>query len=253
MTQNGTSLWQKPQADGIRPLPTGPQAPWSERNTLSKNRRKDEERREKVDEKKRKRPPVPNWCHWPCPKLNSAHIQAEKQQQQVRTDSRQWREGRGRAGQGNVQRLVVVVVAASETVRLSWLAFLTVDSLSLVDLTSQGFFHIPARGSLHLCVSAHMCAQKKEKRKKKVSVFMCVFHVWVTQPWENRSVPWGIPQFFSWPFSHLTEALLSVSSTSLSHSLSASDRFPSQHLWPSLQSSQTSRRLLHPLSVFLCV
>ncbi|TNN81109.1 hypothetical protein EYF80_008765 [Liparis tanakae] len=47
-----------------------------------------------------------------------------------RTDSRQWREGRGRAGQGRVQRSVVVAVAASETARLSWPVLLTVDSLS---------------------------------------------------------------------------------------------------------------------------
>lgn len=66
----------------------------------------------------------------------------KNQPQQARTDSRQWREGRGRAGQGRVQWLVVVAVAASETVGLSWLVRLTVDSLSTVDLTSQGFFYI---------------------------------------------------------------------------------------------------------------
>lgn len=74
---------------------------------------------------------------------------APKRQQQPRTDSRQWREGRGRAGQGRARRLVVVVVAASETVRLSWLVLLTVDSLSLVDLTSQGFFYTPACACVH--------------------------------------------------------------------------------------------------------
>ncbi len=81
----------------------------------------------------------------------------------------------GRAGQGRVQWLVVVVVAASETVRLSWLVVLTVDSLSPVDLTSQGFFYIPACPCVHLCVGACMPAPEK-----KNCVFMCAFHVRVT-------------------------------------------------------------------------
>lgn len=82
------------------------------------------------------------------------------------------RPGQGRAGQGRVQWLVVVVVAASETVRLSWLVLLTVDSLSPVDLTSQGFFYIPACACVHLCVGARMCAPKK-----KVCVFTGAFHI----------------------------------------------------------------------------
>lgn len=69
------------------------------------------------------------------------------------------RPGQGRAGQGRVQWLVVVVVAASETVRLSWLVLLTVDSLSSVDLTSQGFFYIPA--CAFVCRGTHVCTQKK--------------------------------------------------------------------------------------------
>lgn len=76
------------------------------------------------------------------------------------------RPGQGRAGQGRVRRLVVVVVvvvAASETVRLSRLRVLTVDSLSTVDLTSQGFFYIPACACVHLCVGA--CTKKKEREK----------------------------------------------------------------------------------------
>ena len=47
--------------------------------------------------------------------------------------------------------LVVVVVAASETVRLSWLVPLTVDTLSPEDLTSQGFFISP-RVPVCICV-----------------------------------------------------------------------------------------------------
>lgn len=79
------------------------------------------------------------------------------------------RPGQGRAGQGRVRRLVVVVVvAASETVRLSRLRVLTVDSLSTVDLTSQGFFYIPACACVHLCVGA--CTKKKKKKREK---FVC--------------------------------------------------------------------------------
>ena len=43
----------------------------------------------------------------------------ENQQQQDRQPPVERRPGQGRAGQGRVQWLVVVVVAASETVRLS--------------------------------------------------------------------------------------------------------------------------------------
>lgn len=80
MTQNGTRLWQKPEADGIRLLPTGPQAPQPRRHILSKNRRQNEGRKEKVDEEKRKRPPVPNWCYWTSHKLHTTHIHALQSQ-----------------------------------------------------------------------------------------------------------------------------------------------------------------------------
>lgn len=76
----------------------------------------------------------------------------------------------GRTGQGKIQWLVVVVVAARETVRLTWLVLLTVDSLSSVDLTSQGFLYITAYACVHLCVGACMHAPKKRKKKK----FMCL-------------------------------------------------------------------------------
>lgn len=111
----------------------------------------------------RKRLPGPNWPPLALSQIEQCthkHATAsDNQKQQVRTDSRQWTKGRGRAGQGMVQWLVVVVVAASETVRLSWIALLTVDSLSSVDLTSQGFFYIPACARTHGCVGAceHGC------------------------------------------------------------------------------------------------
>lgn len=76
----------------------------------------------------------------------------------------------GRTGQGKIQWLVVVVVAARETARLTWLVLLTVDSLSSVDLTSQGFLYITAYACVHLCVGACMHAPKKRKKKK----FMCL-------------------------------------------------------------------------------
>lgn len=111
-------------------------------------------------------------------KRSAASENQQQQQQQDRQPPVERRPGQGRAGQGWVQWLVVVVVvAASETVRLSWLVVLTVDSLSTVDLTSQGFFYIPSCACVHLCVGACMCAPK---RKKKVCVFMCAFHVRVT-------------------------------------------------------------------------
>lgn len=70
----------------------------------------------------------------------------------------------GSTRQGKIQWLVVVVVvAARETVRLTWLVLLTVDSLSSVDLTSQGFLYITAYVCVHLCVDACMCALRKKK------------------------------------------------------------------------------------------
>lgn len=75
------------------------------------------------------------------------------------------------AGQGKIQWLVVVVVAARETARLTWLVLLTVDSLSSVDLTSQGFLYITAYACVHLCVGACMHAPKK-KKEEEVYVFM---------------------------------------------------------------------------------
>lgn len=57
---------------------------------------------------------------------------------------------------------MVVVVAASETVRLSWQVILTVDSLSPVYLTLQGFFYIPACAWVHLFVGECMCAPKRK-------------------------------------------------------------------------------------------
>lgn len=80
------------------------------------------------------------------------------------------RPGQGRAGQGRVQWLVVVVIAASETVRLSWLVLLTVDSLSPVDLTSQGFFYIPACLCAFVCRGMHVCTEKK----RETFVCLCV-------------------------------------------------------------------------------
>lgn len=142
---------------------------------------------------KRKRPPVPNWCHWLHPKLKSTHINT-LQQQQARTGSRQRREGQGRAGQGNIQRLVVVVVAASETLRLSWVALLTVDSLSSVDLTSQGFFYIPACAFMCRCMFVCISRSADVTRRKQI----CPLSL----------------RLFSWPFSHLTEVLLSTVSPS---------------------------------------
>lgn len=76
----------------------------------------------------------------------------------------------GRTGQGKIQWLVVVVVAARETVRLTWLVLLTVDSLSSVDLTSQGFLYITAYACVHLCVDACMCAPKKKRRRRSLCV-----------------------------------------------------------------------------------
>lgn len=163
---------------------------------------------------KRKRPPVPDWWHWPRPKV-CAHIntaapanQLQQQRQKVRTDSRQWREGRGRAGQGRVWRLVVVVVAASETVRLSRLRVLTVDSLSTVDLTSQGFFYIPACACVHLCVGA--CTKKKKKKERSLCVYVCVSRSGDVIR-RKHITPLGGPRLFSWPFGDLTEAPLSIS------------------------------------------
>lgn len=94
----------------------------------------------------------------------------ENRQHQARTDSCHvlytvnaiGRE-KARAGQGRVQWLVVVV-AARETVSRSWLDLPTVDSLSLVDLTSQGFFYIPACACVNLCVGAWMCAPKRGEK-----------------------------------------------------------------------------------------
>lgn len=75
------------------------------------NRRKEEERREKVDEdilEKRKRPPVPNWWHWPRPKLKSTHINVPLPQRasgrpgQTAASGEEAGAGQGRARQGTV-------------------------------------------------------------------------------------------------------------------------------------------------------
>lgn len=124
---------------------------------------------------KRKRPPVPKLVALAESQIEkhthkrSGEPAAAAAAGQDRQPPVERRPGQGRAGQGRVQRLVVVVVAASETVGLSWLVLLTVDSLSPVDLTSQGFFYIPA--------CAFVCRGMHAKKK---SVFMCAVHVQMT-------------------------------------------------------------------------
>lgn len=66
--------------------------------------------------------------------------------------------------------MVVVVVAASETVSLSWLVLLTVDSLSPGGSDLTGVLLYPGVClCAFVCRCTHVCTEKKKKKK-----FVCL-------------------------------------------------------------------------------
>lgn len=225
MTQNGTSLWQKPQADGIRPLPTGPLA--REKHTEQERKREREAGKQKERRKEKGRG---RWGHFgkeenitsskfvPLSQIEQHVHEGKKLLERTSSSSLGQTAASGEkaaAGQDRAGYDTVVGGGGCSCQRdcEAYLASPTNSGqpqLSGSDLTGVPLYHGLCLCAF-VCRCMHACTKKKERRS------LCVY----------------------------------VRSSRLGD---VTRRKPSEHPWPSPQLFQTPHRFLHPpVCLFCCL